>query len=102
VRGLPQNRYVGRALVLWNAELRWERAEVRVLRVGFRPGVVVFLDSGRVWKDGVRRSELVRDHHRGAGAGLRLRLGESFLVAADLGRSSGHPVGFYLGVGHRF
>jgi len=48
VRGLPQNRYVGDALVLWNAELRWEGPQARVLGLGFRPGVVAFVDSARL------------------------------------------------------
>ena len=102
VRGLPQNRCVGRGLFLWNVELRWEADEVRIHRFGVRPGAVAFLDSGRVWEGGVHPPELLRDLHHAAGMGLRFRLGDSFLISADLGRSSGSPLGFYLGVGHLF
>lgn len=102
VRGLPRNRHVGQGLFLWNVELRWEANQVRLLRFGVRPGLVAFLDSGRVWEGALRGSELLQDLHHGAGMGLRLRLGESFLISADLGRSTGSRTGFYIGVGHLF
>lgn len=102
VRGLPQNRFVGRGLFLWNLELRGEADEVRILRLRLRPGFVAFVDSGRVWEERVRITELLRDLHHGLGLGLRARLGESFVVSADLGRSAGTGTAFYLGVGHAF
>ena len=104
LRGLQRNRYVGRGLFLWNTEVRWRAAEFRapVLDRPSHAVVTLFLDQGRVWEDRVRVDELVRDLHRTVGGGLRLGLGESFAVAADLGwRDAGAP-SVYVGLGYLF
>lgn len=102
LRGIPQNRYAGRGLFLWNLEVRWEGEEVRVFGLGIRPGALAFVDSGRAWEDGVRGGELLRDLHHALGGGLRLRMGEAFVVAGDVGHSSESTLSVYIGIGHLF
>jgi outer membrane protein assembly factor BamA len=102
LRGLPKNRYVGRGLFLWNAELRWRVANFRLIGRPFHAVLSAFLDSGRVWEEGVRLEELLTSLHRGYGGGVRLGMGESFVVALDAGtsRETGMPI--YIGLGYLF
>ena len=102
VRGLPKNRYVGKGLALYNAELRWRAADFTLRR---KPAHVVlsgFADAGRVWTDRIRLSELASGLHAGYGAGARLGLGSSFVVAFDVGHSSESAAPIYLGLGYAF
>jgi len=102
VRGILKDRYVGRGLMVWNAELRWRVADFRMLGRPFHTTLSAFLDQGRVWKDGVRLDGLLSDLHRGVGGGVRLGMGEDFVVAVDAGTSSETVLPIYIGLGYLF
>ena len=101
IRGLPKNRYVGRSLALSNSELRWHAADFKLNRKPSRLVFNAFLDAGRVWNEDMRSSTMTRGLHAGYGAGTRLGLGESFVVAVDGGRSS-ESTAVYIGLGYLF
>lgn len=99
-RGIPQNRYIGRAKVVTSAELRLRLFE-RPLRgedVSF--GVVGFLDAGRVWQlegdDGP-----LWTIHPGYGGGVRLWR-RSLVLRMDLASSPDRPFSLYFVFGHFF
>lgn len=102
VRGVPKNRFVGQGMFLWNAELRLRLADFRLFGRPFHSVLTGFVDSGRVWEDGVRLDELFSDLHRGVGGGVRIGMGENFVVALDAGtsRETGLPV--YIGLGYLY
>ena len=103
VRGLPKNRYVGEGLFLSNTELRWHAADFRS-RLTKKPVHLVFntfVDAGRVWTDGVDLSSIASGLHAGYGAGTRLGLGESFVVAVDMAHST-EATPLYIGLGYLF
>jgi hypothetical protein len=102
VRGLPKNRYVGRGALVWNAELRWRAADFRLIGKPFHAVLTAFVDHGRVWEDGVQFGELFTDLHRGFGGGIRVGMGENFVVAVDGATSdeAGFPI--YIGLGYLF
>jgi hypothetical protein len=102
VRGVLRNRFTGRGMLVWNAELRW-----RFWNFGLfgRPSHMVlsaFMDQGRVWDDGVVVSELFSDLHRGYGGGVRLGMGENFVVAVDAGTSVDTGLPIYIGLGYLY
>ena len=102
VRGLLKNRYVGRGLLVWNAELRWRAAEFVALGRPFHATLSVFLDQGRVWSERVEFRELFEDLHRGFGGGVRLGMGENFTVALDVATSYETGLPIYIGLGYLF
>lgn len=102
VRGIPKNRYVGRGLLLLNQEIRWRAAEFRWLGRDFHTVLSAFLDGGRVWAGAPRLAELSNDWHTGYGGGVRLGMGEDFVVAVDAGTSSEAGLGLYIGLGYLF
>lgn len=102
VRGVLKNRFVGRGLLVWNAELRWRVADFRLAGRAFHAVVSAYVDHGRVWADGVRLDELVSDLHRGAGGGLRIGMGENFVVAVDVGTSDETSMPLYIGLGYLY
>jgi outer membrane protein assembly factor BamA len=102
LRGLPKNRYVGRGLFLWNAEVRWRAAEFEALGKPVHAVLSGFVDSGRVWEERVRFDELASDLHHGFGGGLRLGMGENFVVAVDIGHSKQAAAPFYIGLGYLY
>jgi outer membrane protein assembly factor BamA len=101
MRGLPLNRYVGDGLFLWNAELRWRALEWRLLGKPFHTVLSAFLDSGRVWHDDAPSLDPGALHH-GYGGGVRIGMGENFVVAVDGGTSAGHGLGLYIGLGYLY
>jgi outer membrane protein assembly factor BamA len=102
IRGLPKDRYVGRGIAFANTEVRWD---VRAFALRRAPSHLVlsgFLDAGRVWRGNVRLDELLTELHAGYGAGVRLAIGPSFVVATDVGHSSQTPAAVYVGLGYLF
>jgi outer membrane protein assembly factor BamA len=102
IRGLPKDRYVGKGLMFANNELRWRAADFKLLR---RPSSVVlsaFADAGRVWSDGLDLSSAAEGLHAGYGGGARLGLGDSFVIATDVGHSSQANAAIYVGLGYLF
>jgi hypothetical protein len=54
-----------------------------------------------VWENGVVLRELATGLHHGVGGGVRLGVGESFVVAVDAGRGEGStPI--YIGLGYLY
>lgn len=98
IRGLPKNRFAGKGLFLWNAELRWRAFEWRLIGKPFHTVLSAFLDSGRVWHDDGPSFDLGALHH-GYGGGVRVGMGENFVVAVDGGTSAGSGLGLYIGLG---
>jgi hypothetical protein len=102
VRGVRKNRLVGRGMLVWNAELRFRAADFRLLG---RPSHLVlsaFVDQGRVWENEVRVSEVLTDLYRGYGGGVRVGVGENFIVAVDVGTSSETGMPMYIGLGYLY
>ncbi|MGI9625715.1 MAG: Omp85 family outer membrane protein [Longimicrobiales bacterium] len=102
VRGLPKNRYVGRGMLIWNAELRWRATDFQAVGRSFHVVLSGFVDQGRVWQDGVDVSELLSELHRGYGGGVRLGMGENFTVAIDLATSDETGLPMYIGLGYLY
>jgi outer membrane protein assembly factor BamA len=102
VRGVPKNRYVGKGVLIWNAELRWRAADFRLWGKSFHLVVSGFVDSGRVWAESIDLGELLDDHHRGIGGGLHVGMGENFVVAYDWATSEETGLPLYIGLGYLF
>lgn len=102
VRGVPRNRIVGRGTFVWNAEVRFRVADFTLRGRPFHTVVSGFVDAGRVWAGGIDPSELLTDLHRGVGGGVRLGMGDNFVVALDAGtsRETGMPI--YIGLGYLY
>jgi outer membrane protein assembly factor BamA len=102
LRGVRKNRYAGRGLLVWNAELRWRAADFRLFGRPFHTVLSAFVDSGRVWEGDVVFGELLTGLHHGVGGGVRLGMGENFIVALDAGTSAETALPFYIGLGYLF
>jgi outer membrane protein assembly factor BamA len=99
-RGIPQNRYIGRAKVVSSVELRWRLFEKPLFGENANFGLVGFLDAGRVW-------ELEGDDgpfwkiHPGYGGGVRLWR-RSLVLRMDVASSPDRPLSLYFVFGHFF
>ncbi|MFG1691022.1 BamA/TamA family outer membrane protein [Gemmatimonadota bacterium] len=102
VRGMLRNRYTGKGLFIWNLEARWRVLDWSGFGRDFHAVVTGFVDSGRVWADGLRVKQLFTDLHHGAGAGLRIGMGENFIVAVDAARGDEAGIQIYTGLGYLF
>jgi outer membrane protein assembly factor BamA len=102
LRGIPRNRYIGRGIAFGNLEGRWDATTFTLRGTPSRLVLSSFVDAGRVWRDDVRVEELFQDLHAGYGAGARLAMGPSFVVAADVGHSSQSMAAVYVGLGYLF
>lgn len=110
VRGVLRQRFHGKGKVIGNLELRVRLLPFRIGNNRFALGGVLFADAGRVWADhgddtldGVPLDGGLGDFAMGAGAGLRLQWGETFVVRLDRGWSMTEDTsGFYIQVGHVF
>ena len=101
VRGLAKNRFVGKGVVMGNAELRWRFTDFSLRG---KPSFLLasgFLDAGRVWTGAIQPGEIFSDLHAGYGGGLRIGLGQSFVIAIDYGKSS-ESSQLYIGLGYPF
>ncbi len=104
VRGVPQRRYAGKVRVLGNVELRARFVTVRLFKIKWTIGGLGFVDAGRVWWGLQTRPELDgRDLGLkvGAGFGLRIRMGTSFVLRGDFAWSADGS-GAYIDVNHIF
>ena len=61
-----------------------------------------FVDTGRVWADGLVLGELFSDLHVAYGGGMRVGLGENFIAGLDVGRSSQSSASIYINTGYIF
>jgi hypothetical protein len=97
IRGVPQGRLAGQTKLIGNGEIRAQLFSFRIRSQRFEVMAAGFADAGRVWTralagtpghDGAFRL------HWGAGAGPRLRWGDSLLIRADVAYA---PLGADLG-----
>lgn len=99
IRGIPKDRYVGKALFLSNSEMRWRAVDFSLLNRSSFLGFSAFADGGRVWSDHFRVEDTLKDLHAGYGGGVRLGVGPSFIVATDVGHSNESTASVYVGLG---
>jgi len=99
IRGVPKDRYIGKALLLSNSELRWHAADLSILGRKSFLALSSFVDAGRVWSDRFRLNQSLDDLHVGYGGGVRVGVGPSFIVATDVGHSSESTAAVYVGLG---
>lgn len=102
IRGLPKDRYLGKGVLVSNNELRWRAVDFTFRG---RPSVLElsgFVDAGRVWSGGVDLGTATQDLHAGYGGGLRVGLGNSFVIATDVGHSAQAAAPIYIGLGYLF
>lgn len=106
VRGVPAQRYYGKVKVFGNVELR---IEVLALRAFGKPvvlGVIPFFDAGRLWADNRYNPDLDGRGiglKYGAGGGLSLQSGASFVLRADVAVSpDAAPASGYFSAGQAF
>jgi outer membrane protein assembly factor BamA len=99
IRGIPKDRYIGKALFLSNSELRWQALDFTLFGRRSFLSLSGFADAGRVWSDRFDASTMLSDLHVGYGGGVRLGLGPSFIIATDVGHSSESAAAIYIGLG---
>ena len=99
IRGIPKDRYIGKALLLSNSELRWRAVDFSLLGRGSFLALSGFVDAGRVWQDHFRIENAFSDLHASYGGGVRVGIGPSFIVATDVGHSSESTASVYIGLG---
>jgi outer membrane protein assembly factor BamA len=102
LRGIPKNRYVGKGVFLWNAELRWRAMDFSLLGRASHMVLSTFVDTGRVWEDGLVLGELLSDLHTAFGGGIRVGMGENFIAGLDVGHSSESTAALYINTGYAF
>jgi len=115
IRGIRTQRYHGKLKVMGNFELRCKLIPFSIGSNRFNVGLLLFADAGRVWADYGSTEFKDKDGnttsldgngagiHWGAGAGLRLQWGESFIIRADVAYSpDADPIGFYISINHIF
>jgi hemolysin activation/secretion protein len=102
LRGIDKNRYAGRGMFVWNAELRWRVARFDMVGRAFHVVISTFLDQGRVWDGSPQLDEVLTDLHRGWGGGVRVGMGENFVVALDAGTSRDGGLPIYIGLGYLY
>jgi hypothetical protein len=98
IRGIPQGRYHGRTKLIGNIELRSFLLSFALGDQKLALGLAAFADAGRVWTDALSSVESLDGSgwgmHWGAGAGPRLRWGDSLVIRADIAYS---PEGAAIG-----
>jgi hemolysin activation/secretion protein len=99
IRGVPKDRYIGKALLLSNSELRWRAVDFSMFDRRSFLALTAFADAGRVWTDRFDLSTAISDLHAGYGAGVRVGVGPSFIVATDVGHSNESAAAVYVGLG---
>jgi len=99
IRGLPKDRYIGKALFLSNSELRWRAVDFALFGRQSFVALSGFADAGRVWTDRFDVSTMLSDLHVGYGGGVRLGFGPSFIIATDVGHSNESSAAVYVGLG---
>jgi outer membrane protein assembly factor BamA len=106
VRGVPAQRYYGKLKAFGNLEVRAELFTFRALGKPVIFALVPFFDAGRLWADTHAQPELDGRSiglKYGAGGGVRLQSGSSFVIRADLAWSpDATPISGYFSAGQTF
>ena len=98
IRGFKRNRFIGKAAVLVNTELRWSITEWEFGSQNLRPQLAPFVDTGRVFDD----VDMKFNHWKvGYGIGFRLVWNLSTVISFDFGCSREDKI-FYMEIGHQF
>ncbi|MFI5297917.1 MAG: BamA/TamA family outer membrane protein, partial [Polyangiales bacterium] len=106
VRGVPAQRYYGKAKLFGNVELRAELAHFHALGKPLIFGVVGYFDGGRVWAD--TQAEPTLDGSGfglkyGTGLGVRVQSGSAFVLRASVAWSpDANPISGYFSAGQMF
>ena len=99
MRGFPASRFVGEAVVLLTAELRWSFVDFDMGSQHLKLGLAPFVDTGRAFDDPSMTS--FEDWKIDGGIGLRLAWNLSTLVSFDYG-VSGEGEFFFMKLGMQF
>jgi hypothetical protein len=99
IRGVPKDRYIGKAVFLTNSELRWHALDFSLFDRRSFVALSAFADAGRVWSEHFDVPTMFSDLHVGYGGGVRVGVGPSFIVATDVGHSSESTAAVYIGLG---
>jgi Omp85 superfamily domain len=106
IRGVPSQRYRGKAKIIANVEVRARLFDFHLLKKPFTIGAAAIFDGGRLWADTSSHPELdgrTLGLKFGVGGGLRLMSGTAFVLRADLAWSpDATPVGGYVIAGECF
>ena len=105
VRGVPAQRYYGKAKLFGNVETRTDVFDFHLLGKDMTLGFVTFFDAGRVWADLRSQPQLNGTGlglHYGVGTGLRLRVGETLMLRGDVAYSPEAPWSGYFQANHAF
>ncbi|MEN0065478.1 MAG: BamA/TamA family outer membrane protein [Myxococcota bacterium] len=86
-RGIRQKRFIGEALVMEQAELRWTALPLKVARIPVDIGVLGFVDLGFVGADLSEFGTMFDTPLVGTGGGLRVAVDKNFIIRADVGVS---------------
>jgi outer membrane protein assembly factor BamA len=99
IRGFKQDRFIGPATMLTNAEIRWYFKKFKVWNQRMKLGVAPFIDAGRAF-DSVGETSF-RDWKIGGGVGVRLAWNLSTVICFDYGMTSEGSL-FYMNAGLPF
>jgi hypothetical protein len=106
VRGVPAQRYYGKAKLFGNVEARMPLFDFHLGAKKMTVGMAAFFDAGRVWADTSPHPELDGTGvgiKFGTGAGVRLSSGTAFVLRADVAWSpDATPIGGYVSAGEIF
>jgi Omp85 superfamily domain len=106
VRGVPGQRYYGRAKLIANLEVRTDIVRFRAIAKPWAIALVPFFDAGRLWADWSPQPSLDGTGFGlkyGTGLGIRLRQGQAFVVRGDIAWSpDAQPIGGYFAAGQAF
>ncbi len=106
VRGIPAQRYYGKVKVFGNLEVRSRLVSFHALGKLLNFGIVTFFDGGRLWADTSPQPQLDGTSaglKYGAGGGIRLESGETFVLRADIAWSpDARPIAGYFSAGQTF
>jgi hypothetical protein len=100
LRGVFRGRLLDSRRGFANLEARWRDGRFELLGQQLRPGLVAFIDAGRVWATG--ESLTFQDLKWGTGGGGRLTWGDAFIVTLDVAYGQEAGVQFYIDVGQLF
>lgn len=106
IRGVLGQRYHGKIKLLGNVELRSKIMPLTVFGERFNIGATAFVDAGRIWADFAPHPSLddgAARYKLGAGGGVRIQWGETFILRADFAYSpTEDTIGYYVDIDHVF
>ncbi|MDQ6608859.1 MAG: BamA/TamA family outer membrane protein, partial [Bacteroidota bacterium] len=98
LRGFRRDRFAGRSMFFYNAELRWKVKDFTTFLFPGSIGVIAFQDFGRVWQDG----EVSGRWHNGYGGGIYIAPIQRWVVTISVAHSIEENLLPYVSFGFRF